>query len=134
MQYLLMLYADQTAGLKIPPAQMAKAMETLGAYQAALEKAGAFVMTSPLDLVQNARTLRMQGGEITQPTPGVFVNQGGSLEVQDGPYAETREQLGGFYIIDCTGMDEAVAWAKRCPAAQWGPIEVRAMRAGFAAQ
>lgn len=134
MQYLLMLYADQNAGLTIPPDQMAKAMETLGAYQAALEKAGAFVMTSPLDLVQNARTLRMQGGEITQPAPGIFVNEGGSLEVQDGPYAETREQLGGFYIIDCASMAEAIEWARRCPAAQWGPIEVRAMRAGFELQ
>ncbi len=134
MQYLLMLYADQNAGVRIPPEQMAKAMETLGAYQAALEKAGAFVMTSPLDLVQNARTLRMQGGEITQPASGVFVNAGGELTVSDGPYAETREQLGGFFIIDCAGMAEAIEWAKRCPAAQWGPIEVRAMRAGFEPQ
>ena len=131
MRYLLLLYADQNAGRSIPPDQMAKAMETLEAYQVALEKAGAFVMTSPLDLVENARTLRMEGGEITQPAPGVFVNEGGELKVHDGPYAETREQLGGFYMIECASMDEAVAWAKKCPAAQWGSVEVRAMKPGF---
>ena len=131
MRYLLLLYADQNAGRSIPPDQMAKAMETLEAYQVALEKAGAFVMTSPLDLVENARTLRMEGGEITQPAPGVFVNEGGELKVHDGPYAETREQLGGFYMIECASMDEAVAWAKKCPAALWGSVEVRAMKPGF---
>jgi hypothetical protein len=133
MQYLLMLYADQNAGMQIPADQMAKAMQSLEAYQAALEKAGAFVMTSPLDLVQNARTVRMEGGEIVQPSPGISVNQGGEMVVHDGPYADTREQLGGFYMIECSSMAEAVQWAKQCPAAQWGPIEVRAMRPGFEA-
>ena len=131
MQYLLMLYADQDAGLQIPADQMAKAMEALGAYQAALEKAGAFVMTSPLDLVQNARTVRVEGGEVMQASSGAFVNQGGEMKVHDGPYADTREQLGGFYMIECASMAEAVEWAKKCPAAQWGSIEVRAMRPGF---
>lgn len=131
MNYLLMLFADQKAGQRIPPEAMAEVMQTMGAYQAALEKAGAFVMTSPLDRVENARTLRMQGGTITEPEPGRFVNQGGELVVQEGPYADTREQLGGFFIIECRDMDEAIAWASRCPAAQWGPIEIRAMRPGF---
>lgn len=131
MQYLLMLYADQAAGQRIPADAMAKVMELMGAYQAALEKAGAFVMTSPLDRVQNARTLRMQGGTVTETSPGVFVNQGGELAVHDGPYAETREQLGGFYIIEAEDMSAALDWAARCPAAQWGSIEVRAMRPGF---
>jgi hypothetical protein len=53
------------------------------------------------------------------------------LQVQDGPYAETREQLGGFYIIDVPDMQAALDWAARCPAAQWGPVEVRAMLPGF---
>lgn len=131
MKFMLMLYADEKAGAAIPPAEMEKAMQTLYAYQAALEKAGAFVMTSPLARTADARTLRMDGGDIAQTADGTFVNQGGELRVHDGPYAETREQFGGFYMIDVPGMDEAIAWAKRCPAAQWGPIEVRAMIAGF---
>jgi hypothetical protein len=131
MQYLLMLFADENAGASIPPDQMAAVMETMSAYQSALEKAGAFVMTSPLARTPDAKTLRMTGGTITQPAPGIFVNQGGELQVHDGPYADTREQLGGFYIIEAPDMAAAIDWAKRCPAAQWGPIEIRAMMSGF---
>jgi len=116
MRYMLMLYADEKAGAQIPPEQMAKVMETFGAYQAALEKAGAFVMTSPLARTHEAKTLR---------------NAGGELQVHDGPYADTREQFGGFFIIEADDMDTALEWARKCPAAQWGTIEVRAMIAGF---
>ena len=131
MRYLLMLFADENAGAAIPPDQMAAVMETLGAYQSALEKAGAFVMTAPLARTRDAKTLRMEGGTIAQPAPGVFINQGGELQVHEGPYADTREQLGGFYIIEAPDMAAAIDWAKQCPAAQWGPIEVRAMTPGF---
>lgn len=131
MNYLLMLFADEKAGAQIPAEDMAKVMETMGAYGKALEKAGAFVMTSPLARTHDARTVRMEGGEIVQKAPGIFVNEGGELAVHDGPYADTREQLGGFYIIKAESLDEAIAWAKKCPAAQWGPIEVRAMMAGI---
>ncbi len=130
MRYMLMLYADEKAGAAIPPEQMAKAMDSLFAYQAALEKAGAFVMTSPLARTHDAKTLRMSGGE-----PGfdgqTFTNPAGELQVHDGPYAETREQFGGFYMIEARDMDEAIEWARKCPAAQWGPVEVRAMIAGY---
>ena len=124
MKFMLMLYADEKAGASIPPDQMAKAMETLFAYQAALEKAGAFVATAALQPTGEARTLRMEGGEIVAQH-GTFLNEGGELRVHDGPYAETREQFGGYYIIEVADMDEALKWAARCPAAQWGPIEVR---------
>jgi hypothetical protein len=130
MRYMLMLYADEKAGARIPPDQMQKAMQTLFAYQAALEKAGAFVMTAPLARTHEAKTLAMQGGEVTR-RDGAFVNEGGQLQVHDGPYAETREQLGGFYIIEAADMDAALEWARKCPAAQWGPIEVRALIPGF---
>ena len=71
----------------------------------------------------------MEGGEVAQD--GTFANEGGELQVHDGPYAETREQLGGYYIIDVANMDEAIKWATRCPAAQWGSIEVRPYAEGF---
>jgi hypothetical protein len=133
MKYMLMLYAEEKVGLSIPPEQMAKVMETMGAYQAALEKAGAFVMTSPLARTSDARTLRMSGGEVVYRPEGAkaFVTDGGELQVHDGPYADTREQFGGFYMIEARDMDEALAWAAKCPAAQWGAIEVRAMMAGY---
>ena len=129
MKYMLMLYADEKAGAAIPPEEMAKAMDILGAYQAALTKAGAFVATSALAPTWDAKTVRMEGGEVAQD--GTFVNVGGELRVHDGPYAETREQLGGYYIIDVANMDEAIKWASRCPAAQWGSIEVRPYAEGF---
>lgn len=124
MRYLLMLYAEEQAGAAIPLDQMAKAMEGMYAYQEALTKAGAFISTSALDMTSRARTLRIEGGEVRM-VDGAFVNEGGRLTVQEGPYAETREQFGGLFVIECADMDEAVKWAARCPAAQWGPIEIR---------
>lgn len=135
MKYLLMLYADEKAGAALPPERMEKAMQNMYAYQDALKKAGAFVMTSPLARTTDARTVRMEGGEIRYSDKGnvaAFVNDTGDLKVHDGPYAETREQLGGFYIIEARDMDDALKWAAKCPAAQWGSIEVRAMIPGYA--
>ena len=125
MRYMLMLYADEKAGAAIPKDQMARAMKGLYAYQQALEKAGAFVATNALGPTRDARTVRMEGGEITRAADGAFVNEGGELKVHDGPYADTREQLGGYFIINARDMDEAIEWAKRCPASQWGPVEIR---------
>lgn len=116
MRYMLMLYADEKAGAAIPPDQMQKAMETLYAYQEALTKAGAFIDTAPLAMTREARTIRMDQGE---------------LKVTDGPYAETREQLGGYYIIEAPDMDAALKWAAQCPAVTWGAIEVRPFHAGY---
>lgn|SRR5690606_21524173 len=132
MKVMLMLYADETAGAQIPPDDMARAMDSLAAYRAALDKAGAFVATAALRPTGNARTLRMEGGEVRQRPDGSFVNHGGELRVHDGPYAETREQLGGYFIIEVPDMDAALDWARRCPAAQWGPIEVRPYHPDFA--
>ena len=130
MKYMLMLYADEKTGAAIPPDQMAKAMETMYAYQAALTKAGAFIDTAPLAPTGDARTLRMEGGEV-KARDGSFVNEGGELKVHDGPYAETREQFGGYFIIEAPDMDAALEWAAKCPAAQWGPIEVRPYHKGY---
>jgi len=130
MRYMLMLYADEKVGAAIPPDQMQKAMDSLFAYQAALEKAGAFVMTAPLARTHDARTLKMDGGDASFDG-ATFTNPAGELKVHDGPYAETREQFGGFYIIEAADMAKALEWAKQCPAAQWGPVEVRALVPGY---
>jgi len=110
MRYLLMLYADEIAGSRIPSAEMGKYMDQMYAYKAALDKAGAFVDTHPLAPTSQACTVRMDAGE---------------MKVHDGPYAETREQFGGYFIIEAADMDAARLWAARCPAATWGSIEVR---------
>ena len=113
MRYLLMLFAEEAVGLQIPADEMAGYMGQMHAYRAALIKAGAFVETAPLMPTTTACTIRVQDGETT---------------VQDGPYAETREQLGGYYIIEAPDMDAARTGAARCPAATWGAIEVRQIR------
>lgn len=110
MKYLLMLYADEVAGSRISPEDMRGFMQTMHAYQDALTKAGAFVETAPLTPTTQAKTLHLDNGE---------------LQVHDGPYAETREQFGGYYIIEASDMEEALQWAAKCPAATWGKIEVR---------
>jgi len=113
MRYLLMLYAEERVGLQIPPEQMSGFMAQMFAYRDALQKAGAFIETAPLMPTTEACTLRVQNGE---------------AQVQDGPYAETREQFGGYYLIEAADMDEARKWAARCPAATWGTIEIRQVR------
>jgi hypothetical protein len=87
--------------------------ETTGAYMAyatALRESGALVAGDRLDLTSTATTVRVADGK---------------TQVLDGPYAETKEQLGGYFIIEAPDLDAALAWAGRCPGARFGTIEVR---------
>ena len=110
MKFLLMLMADEKAGAAIPPEQMAGFMGQLAAYQETLSKAGAFVATAALQPTDTARTIS---------------NANGELKVHDGPYADTREQLAGYFFIDVDDIEQAVAWANRCPSSKYGAIEIR---------
>lgn len=110
MHYLLMLYADEAVGAAIPPEKMRGFMGQMTAYAEALQKAGAFVSTQALTPTAKGCTLRLEDNE---------------LKVHDGPYSETREQFGGYFIIEAKDMDAARTWAARCPAATWGSIEIR---------
>src|SRR5450631_1607191 len=110
MRYVLMLYADDKAGEAIAPDLMEAFMGQMYAYREALIKAGVFIETNPLARADTACCLRLENGEV---------------KVHDGPYAETREQLGGYFLISVRNMDEARTWAARCPAATWGTIEIR---------
>jgi hypothetical protein len=110
MKFMLMLYADEKAGAAISPEDMAGFMGQLGAYQETLRKAGAFVSTAGLLPTTTAKTIS---------------NADGNLQVHDGPYADTREQFGGYFMIEAPDMDEAIRLAALCPAASWGKIEIR---------
>ncbi|MGV8854464.1 MAG: YciI family protein [Devosia sp.] len=116
MKFLLMLYADERAGASIPPEQMAGFMDKMAAYQQTLEKAGAFIGTAALQMTDTARTIS---------------NANGDLKVHDGPYADTREQFGGYFIIRAPDMDAAIELAALCPAATWGQIEIRPYHPGY---
>ena len=84
------------------------------AYHKSLVEAGAYVSGAPLKEVATATTVRMRNGKRL---------------VQDGPFAESKEQLGGFTILELPSLDEALRWAARCPAASTGLVEVRPMEA-----
>jgi hypothetical protein len=80
------------------------------AYYQALVEAGIYVGGDPLEVPETATTVRLRAGK---------------RGVQDGPYADTKEQLGGFIILEVASLDAALEWAARCPAAAYGAVEVR---------
>jgi hypothetical protein len=110
MKYLLMIYASETDEAKMSAADTAKVMQAYGAYSEALVKAGAMQAGERLRPIADATSVRVRNGK---------------TEVLNGPYAETREQLGGYYLIDVADLDAALAWAARCPSSSYGTIEVR---------
>ena len=110
MQYLLLIYSDESQALGNSDADRETISRTYGAYTEALKGAGALV-----------------GGERLRPTSaGTTVRiRDGKQQVLNGPYAETKEQLAGYYMINAKDLDEALGWAARCPGATHGTMEVR---------
>lgn len=80
------------------------------AYHKALVESGVFVGGDPLEVPETGTTIKIKGG---------------NRSVQDGPYADAKEQLGGFIILELPSLDAALEWAARCPAAALGAVEVR---------
>ena len=110
MKYLLSIYASESEEDKMSPEDTGKLMQAYGAYSEALVKAGALQAGERLRPSTDATSVRVRGGK---------------TEVLNGPYAETREQLGGYYVIEVADLDAALAWATRCPTSSHGTIEVR---------
>jgi hypothetical protein len=111
MNYSILIYEtpDDFAS-RTDPARAQKAWERWPPYFKALQDAGIYVSGAGLEPPGTATTVALRKGE---------------RRVQDGPYADTKEQLGGFFIIDVPNLDTALDWAARCPAAPTGVIEVR---------
>jgi hypothetical protein len=110
MQYMLLLFASEAGFQSITKEAAEQAMSAYGAYTEALKKAGAWVNSNRLQPVATATTVHVENGK---------------SRVLNGPYAETKEQLGGFYLIDVPDLDAALSWAARCPGASHGTVEVR---------
>jgi len=110
MQYMLLIYADEANMAKSSQQEMGQVMAAYGAYTEALKKAGALVSADRLKSVTTATTVRVADGK---------------TQVLNGPYAEAKEQLGGYYLIEAPDLDAAIAWAARCPGASMGSMEVR---------
>lgn len=110
MKYTLFLYNDEALMAQAPAPALQQVKAAFEAYTQALKDAGVFVATD---------WLRPSG------TATVLCVRDGARRIQDGPYAASKEQLGGYYVIEVAHLDEALKWAERCPAAQRGLIEVR---------
>ena len=110
MKYLLMIHASEADESKFSPADTQQIMQAYGAYTDALTKAGVRLGSNRLRPTTDATSVRVRGGK---------------TEVLNGPYAETREQLAGYYLIDVPDLDAALSWAARCPSSSYGTIELR---------
>jgi len=110
MQYLLLIHQNESALLAATKERIGQMMAAYQAYTEALKKAGAYVGSNRLQPTSTATTVRAPEGK---------------RQVTDGPYIETKEQLGGYYLIDVPDLDAALSWAARCPGAGHGAIEVR---------
>jgi len=114
MKYMFMIFGSEAARQSTPKADLEQMFAAYGAYTGALKKAGVMVAGDPLQPTSTATTVRVAKGK---------------TEVLNGPYAETKEQLGGYYIVEVPDLDAALSWAARCPGASSGAIEVRPLMA-----
>jgi len=108
MRYMLLIHHDEAALAAAPKQEL---WADYAAFNEALNKAGT----------------GMASGERLQPsTAATTVRQrSGKTDVLDGPYAETKEQFAGYFFVTVSDIDEAIAWAKRCPSSKYGSIEIR---------
>jgi hypothetical protein len=111
MEFILLINSDEKTWTTMTEAESGRVHAAYMAYTQALHDAGVFVAGSQLAPSTTATTVR--------------VATDGKTSVLDGPYAETKEQLGGYYLIDVPDLDAAISWAARCPGAAYGSIEVR---------
>jgi len=109
LKYMLLMYANESDVAQTPEEQQAAA-PVWQALAREMEAAGVFLSSSGLSPVANATTIRVREGKTL---------------TTDGPFAETHEQLGGYFLLDCKDLDEAIRWAAKIPTAKYGSIEVR---------
>ena len=110
MRYLCLIYFDEQSVANMSEEEMGVIMEAYGKYTEELQGAGAMLAGEALQPTATATTVQVRNGRTL---------------TTDGPFAETKEQLGGFYMIEARDLDEAIAWAAKIPGATDGSIEVR---------
>lgn len=117
MRFSLLLNYSEAGGAAASEEAIAEAQAAFDRYAKALDAAGVLLNADILQPVAASTTVTLRNG---------------SRQVQDGPFADTTEQLGGVFLIEVPDRDAALAWAEKCPAAQWGTIEVRPTSVYFA--
>jgi hypothetical protein len=110
MRYTLLLYYSERTADELGPEALSEGMRAFQAYARALEDAGVLASAEVLRQSSATTTVTLAGGE---------------LVVQDGPFADTKEQLGGSFVIEVADLDAAIEWARRAPSVSWGHVEIR---------
>jgi len=110
MKYLLLMYADESIGSDWSEEEMQVSAKTWTDFLKEISAGGALVSTSGVAPGSTATTIRVRNDKTL---------------ITDGPFAETHEQLGGYFLVDCENLDEAIRWAERIPTAKYGSIEIR---------
>jgi hypothetical protein len=110
MRYALLIHYPQPTVSTLTAEEIEAGMVAFRLYAEALNDAGVLRSAEVLQTVASATSISTKGG---------------SLRVQDGPFADTKEQFAGIFMIDVPDLDAALAWAEKCPAAQWGTVEIR---------
>ncbi len=110
MRYLLLIYSNEATDAQMSQETMASEYEAYNAFTAEIQQKGVLNSGEALMPTNTATTVRVQSGKVL---------------TTDGPFAETKEQLGGYYLLDCKDIDEAIAFATKIPAVAHGSIEIR---------
>ncbi len=110
MQYMLLIYGSESDWDRMPKAEQQKAFGEFMQFTSEIVASGHFKAGDPLEATSTASTVRLRNGK---------------LMTTDGPFAETKEQLGGYYLVEAANLDEAIGLAARIPSARWGSVEVR---------
>lgn len=110
MQYMILIYGDEKGFAGMSEEEMQKSYAEWMQYSRDMAQAGVMLGGASLKPVATATTVRVKNGQVA---------------TTDGPFAETKEQLGGYYLIEAKTLDEAIKWAGKCPGAPYGSIEVR---------
>jgi hypothetical protein len=113
LQYLCLVFQDEATIDALPACQYDAMVAEVLAYREELRESGHYIASSPLQSVAAATTLRVGHGRVS---------------ITDGPFAETKEQVGGFYLIEATDLNDAIRVASRMPPARLGAIEIRPLR------
>ena len=110
MKYLLLMYADESIGSEWSKEEFQAASTSWAEFRKELSAAGVLVSSSGVAPDTSATTVRVRNDKTL---------------ITDGPFAETHEQLGGYFLVDCKDLDEAILWAEKIPTAKYGSIEIR---------
>ncbi|KZS77038.1 hypothetical protein A4G30_26440 [Mycobacterium kansasii] len=117
MQYCLLMHYQEGGEIGLSEEDMAPARAAFAKYADDLDAAGVLIATQVLQPADTSTT---------------FTARSGVPQIQDGPFADTKERRGGVFVIEVPDLDTALAWARRCPAAEWGSVEIRPVAVTYA--